>query len=259
MDTEIEIKLEFKHGPLDFFFTDRKEVTVLWKDIKGRVKYFLATSIQGQIFHVEGDTGHENGFSFRQGITKDTIYIVLPLNGSLFTNDNTLKNYLKMGANGNSFVRALPRNLFRGGRCNSVVFSPINDKTVSLKPRHVLYGNICAGDCDGKKCFETDGCGNRCGCPNGGNCSLKTGACVFPDVKINCVECGSHGGICQGSCFKGYECIQVSGHSQKPRYICRKKKRKSRMILYVILALIFAILVAIIARYLIQLPKGKQN
>ena len=64
-------------------------------------------------------------------------------------------------------------------------------------------------NCEGAPCFQDNGCGGTCGCPEGETCDMQTGTCSDPDCVPDCEgkDCGPDGcgGMC-GICEDGFAC-----------------------------------------------------
>jgi hypothetical protein len=63
----------------------------------------------------------------------------------------------------------------------------------------------CDSSCVGKRCDELNGCGVKCGCPQGSNC-MGNGACCKPACPTGKCEGDGCGGSCK--CPQGQTCIQ---------------------------------------------------
>lgn len=76
----------------------------------------------------------------------------------------------------------------------------------------------CKTQCEGKKCNEDDGCGYKCGCPEGQVC-ISDGTCCTP----NCADkvCGGDGcgGECKPGCKDDEYCFQ--GKCETPAEDCQ--------------------------------------
>lgn len=90
----------------------------------------------------------------------------------------------------------------------------------------------CIGDCVGKRCNESNGCGSLCGCGVGNTC-MPDGTCEVQSSNTQAATCRSNGtcaGRCFGTCPTGSTCVQ-----NNTVFTCRVSKTFPWIIIAVII------------------------
>ncbi len=115
-------------------------------------------------------------------LDETAVYIKIPVGANLKTNDVTTLSHLYVGKES---LSTLPP--FKNSK---VYFSTLGreEGRVSMTESKTLIGRDCVDSCFGRKCNAFDDCGNRCGCPVGMECNIKTGECELAERHVEVLD-----------------------------------------------------------------------